>query len=169
MFVGSMTLAYAMEHVHLHRRLALLVLRYVGSSVTWYVEVFFFSISNESFDFVNRSMGGLMVVTAFLSMWINNSASANIMIPTAIGIVSELQNYQNSTERTAMTNGDGNYPNSPGITLTDFSSYDASLNLNILFSFTDVVDEKTCLDKQSIEEPSVLNNIVVTSSVLTME
>ncbi len=135
MFVGSMTLAYAMEHVHLHRRLALLVLRYVGSSVTWYVEVFFFSISNESFDFVNRSMGGLMVVTAFLSMWINNSASANIMIPTAIGIVSELQNYQNSTERTAMTNRDGSHPNSPGIALTDFSSYDASLNLNILFIY----------------------------------
>ena len=35
MLVGSMTLAYAMEHVHLHRRLALSVLKYVGSSVTW--------------------------------------------------------------------------------------------------------------------------------------
>ena len=35
MFVGSMILAHAMEHVNLHRRLALLVLRYVGSSIIW--------------------------------------------------------------------------------------------------------------------------------------
>ncbi len=90
MFVGSMTLAYAMEHVRLHRRLALPVLRYVGSSITWYVEMFFVLVLNKSFDVLDRSMGGLMVVTAFLSMWINNSASANIMIPMAIGIVSEL-------------------------------------------------------------------------------
>ncbi len=47
MFVGSMTLACAMEHVHLHRRWALLVLRYVGSSIRWCV--LFFLISNESF------------------------------------------------------------------------------------------------------------------------
>ncbi len=46
MFVGSMALAHAMEHVHLHRRLALLVLRYVGSSIIWYV-LFFFLISKD--------------------------------------------------------------------------------------------------------------------------
>jgi len=31
-----MTLAHAMEHVHLHRRLALFVLSYVGSSIKWF-------------------------------------------------------------------------------------------------------------------------------------
>jgi hypothetical protein len=41
MFVGSMILAYAMEHVRLHRRLGLLVLRYVGASVIWFVFPFF--------------------------------------------------------------------------------------------------------------------------------
>ena len=40
-----------------------------------------------------------MGVTAFLSMWINNSASANIMIPTALAIVSELQNHQQVTKQ----------------------------------------------------------------------
>jgi hypothetical protein len=30
-----MALAHAMEHVHLHRRLALFVLSFVGSSVKW--------------------------------------------------------------------------------------------------------------------------------------
>ena len=121
MFVGSMILAYAMEHVHLHRRLALLVLRYVGSSIIWYV-VFFFSISNESFNVLNRSMAGLMVVTAFLSMWINNSAAANIMIPTAIAIVNELQNYQQATKQTAVTNENDNHQNSPDSAPIDSTS-----------------------------------------------
>lgn len=91
MFVGIMILAYAMEHVRLHRRLALLVLRYVGASITWCVVLFFFFILNTCFNILNRSMAGLIGVTAFLSMWINNSAAANIMIPTALAIVNELQ------------------------------------------------------------------------------
>ena len=70
-----MTLAHAMEHVHLHRRLALFVLSFVGSSIKW-------------------SMAGLMCVTAFMSMWINNSAATSIMIPAAIAIVDELENYE---------------------------------------------------------------------------
>jgi sodium-dependent dicarboxylate transporter 2/3/5 len=36
LFLGSMTLAHAMEHVHLHRRLALFVLSFVGSSIKWF-------------------------------------------------------------------------------------------------------------------------------------
>lgn len=36
LFLGSMTLAHAMEHVHLHRRLALFVLSIVGSSIKWF-------------------------------------------------------------------------------------------------------------------------------------
>jgi hypothetical protein len=31
-----MILAHAMEHVHLHRRLALFVLSFVGSSIKWF-------------------------------------------------------------------------------------------------------------------------------------
>ena len=94
MFVGSMVLAHAMEHVRLHQRLGLLVLRYVGSSIMWY-GLFFYSSYQKSFlDVLHRSMAGLMSVTAFLSMWINNSAATNIMIPTAIAIVNELQHYQ---------------------------------------------------------------------------
>ncbi|CAF2920789.1 unnamed protein product [Rotaria sp. Silwood2] len=74
-----MILAYAMEHVHLHRRLALLVLSIVGSST--------------------KCMAGLMGVTAFLSMWINNSAATSIMIPTAIAIIDEVENYQKQTQQ----------------------------------------------------------------------
>ncbi|CAF3873070.1 unnamed protein product [Adineta steineri] len=78
LFLGSMTLAHAMEYVHLHRRLALFVLSFVGASVKW-------------------SMAGLMSVTAFISMWINNSAATSIMLPVAIAIVDQLENYEKET------------------------------------------------------------------------
>lgn len=39
-------------------------------------------------------MAGLMCATAFMSMWINNSAATSIMIPAAIAIVDELENYE---------------------------------------------------------------------------
>ncbi|CAF5025774.1 unnamed protein product, partial [Rotaria sp. Silwood1] len=80
LFIGSMILAHAMEHVHLHRRLALLVLSIVGSSIKW-------------------SMAGLMGVTAFLSMWINNSAATSIMIPAAIAIIDEVENYEKKVQQ----------------------------------------------------------------------
>jgi hypothetical protein len=37
LFVGSMTLAHAMEYVHLQRRLTLFVLSFAGSSMKWFV------------------------------------------------------------------------------------------------------------------------------------
>jgi len=39
-------------------------------------------------------MAGLMGVTAFLSMWINNSAATSIMIPAAVAIIDELQRHE---------------------------------------------------------------------------
>ena len=38
-------------------------------------------------------MAGLMGVTAFLSMWINNSSATSIMCPVAIAIVDELEHH----------------------------------------------------------------------------
>ena len=64
-------------------------------------------------DISNRSMAGLMSVTAFLSMWINNSAAANIMIPTAIAIVNELENHQQTRRQPVGHHHNNNYDNSP--------------------------------------------------------
>jgi di/tricarboxylate transporter len=45
-------------------------------------------------------MAGLMGVTAFLSMWINNSAAASIMLPVALAITDELERHeQNNHDR----------------------------------------------------------------------
>lgn len=41
-------------------------------------------------------MAGLMGVTAFLSMWINNSASTSIMMPVALAINNELERHRHS-------------------------------------------------------------------------
>ena len=58
-------------------------------------------------------MAGLMSVTAFLSMWINNSAAASIMLPVAIAITDELESHgkglhekkMNRKEEAAAVNG----------------------------------------------------------------
>ncbi|CAF1055484.1 unnamed protein product [Adineta ricciae] len=74
LFFGSLSFAYAVESVNLHRRIALFVLSIVGTSVKW-------------------TMAGLMGVTAFLSMWINNSAATSIMLPVALAISDELERH----------------------------------------------------------------------------
>ncbi len=38
-------------------------------------------------------MAGMMGVTAFLSMWINNSAATSIMLPVALAICDELERH----------------------------------------------------------------------------
>jgi sodium-dependent dicarboxylate transporter 2/3/5 len=38
-------------------------------------------------------MAGLMAVTAFLSMWINNAATASIMVPVVLAITEELEHH----------------------------------------------------------------------------
>lgn len=39
LFVGSMILAQAMQYVQLHRRLALFVLNFVGSTIQWFANI----------------------------------------------------------------------------------------------------------------------------------
>ncbi len=49
-----------------------------------------------------------MGVTAFVSMWINNSAATSIMIPAAIAIIEELQNHQQNTQERSVIPMDAN-------------------------------------------------------------
>ncbi|MCK5055996.1 MAG: SLC13/DASS family transporter [Candidatus Aminicenantes bacterium] len=70
-FIGGFMVALAMERWNLHKRLALRILILFGS--------------NPRFILL-----GFMLATAFLSMWISNTATAMMMIPIAIAIVSKL-------------------------------------------------------------------------------
>ncbi|CAF3622495.1 unnamed protein product [Adineta steineri] len=77
LFFGSVTLAYAIQRVNLHRRAALFILTVVGSSTKWI-------------------MAGLMITTCLISMWINNAASTSIMLPVALAIADEYEQHTNS-------------------------------------------------------------------------
>ena len=65
-------MAIAIEKWNLHRRIALTIIRIVGTNV------------------VNIILG-FMIATAFLSMWISNTATAVMILPVGIAIVEQLK------------------------------------------------------------------------------
>jgi sodium-dependent dicarboxylate transporter 2/3/5 len=70
LFLGGFVLARALQKYEIDRRLAHEVLKHLGDSPLIFVL-------------------GLMLVTAFLSMWMSNTASAAIMIPISIIVLRE--------------------------------------------------------------------------------
>jgi len=72
LFFGGFLLALAMEKWNLHKRMALKIILLFGGSQ-------------------HRIIMGFMVATAFLSMWISNTATAVMMLPLAMSIVGQLE------------------------------------------------------------------------------
>ncbi len=68
LFMGGFVVALAMQRWRLHERIALFVLRSVG----------------ERMDYL---VGGFMLATAALSMWVSNTATTLMMLPIALSIV----------------------------------------------------------------------------------
>ncbi|AUX10052.1 sodium-dependent dicarboxylate transporter [Halalkaliarchaeum desulfuricum] len=67
LLLGGFMLALAVERSHLHRRLAIVFMANIGGAPA-------------------RLLLGIMAVTAFLSMWISNTATAMLMLPIAVAI-----------------------------------------------------------------------------------
>jgi sodium-dependent dicarboxylate transporter 2/3/5 len=68
LFMGGFMLGLALQHSGLHRRIALSVLVLVGSGQ-------------------RQLVGGFMLVTALLSMWMSNTATAMIVMPIGLSVI----------------------------------------------------------------------------------
>ena len=71
LFLGGFFIAMAMQKWNLHRRIALHIIRAVGANP-------------------RRMILGFMIATAFLSMWISNTATTMMMLPIALAVVMQL-------------------------------------------------------------------------------
>ncbi len=69
LYMGGFIIAIAIEKYNLHRRIALSVIKAVGSKLS-------------------NIVLGFMIATAFLSMWISNTATAVMMLPIGMAIIS---------------------------------------------------------------------------------
>lgn len=78
LLLGGFFIAMAMQRWNLHTRIALAIIKLVGASA-------------------RRLVLGFMVATAFLSMWISNSATAMMMMPIGLGLVIKIEEMQKGT------------------------------------------------------------------------
>jgi len=73
LFMGGFVIALAMEKWALHKRIALQIVNMTGTNA-------------------NGIIGGFMMATAFISMWISNTATAIMMLPIGLSIITLMQN-----------------------------------------------------------------------------
>ncbi|MGK0254042.1 MAG: sodium-dependent dicarboxylate transporter 2/3/5 [Mariniflexile sp.] len=79
LYMGGFMLAIAIEKWNLHKRIALNIIKIIGTNVS-------------------KIILGFMVATAFLSMWISNTATAVMMLPIGMSIVAQLQDNPDTEE-----------------------------------------------------------------------
>ena len=72
LYIGGFLIALAMERWRLHRRIALSIINKIGSRP-------------------DKIILGFMIASAFLSMWISNTATAVMMLPIGLAIIEKME------------------------------------------------------------------------------
>jgi len=86
LYMGGFIIAIAIEKWNLHRRIALNIINLIGSNI-------------------RKIILGFMMATAFLSMWISNTATAVMMLPIGLAIIKQLQDNPDTVEDENQTFG----------------------------------------------------------------
>jgi len=79
LYVGGFIIAIAIEKWNLHKRISLNIINFIGTNV------------------VNIILG-FMLATAFMSMWISNTATSVMMLPIGMAIVAQLRDNPATVE-----------------------------------------------------------------------
>tara|TARA_B110000008_G_scaffold272664_1_gene305725 strand:- start:60 stop:1526 length:1467 start_codon:yes stop_codon:yes gene_type:complete len=79
LYIGGFIIAIAIQKWNLHKRIALNIINLIGTNI------------------VNIILG-FMIATAFMSMWISNTATSVMMLPIAMAIVAQLRDDPNTIE-----------------------------------------------------------------------
>jgi len=72
LFAGGMAIAAAMQQWNLHRRIALGIMQRIGTDP-------------------RRLLAGVLAATAFISLWITNTATATMMMPIGLALIAQLE------------------------------------------------------------------------------
>ena len=79
LYLGGFLIAIGIEKWNLHKRIAINIIDFIGSDV-------------------RKVILGFMVATAFLSMWISNTATSVMMLPIGIAIIKQLKDNPATVE-----------------------------------------------------------------------